>query len=338
MKYLVVAVVAAALATAACGEEPRGKTSRIAFFSTADSNYRLPTANSDGQGIRVIAGESIRGSVTPHLFTRPSWSPDGRQIAFAGVASGDPAGFRADVYTMGADGSRQRRLTKTRDAFGPVWSPDGRTIVFTRLRGPLSGSLWAMRPDGSERERLTQDSRGRTDLAGSFSPDGSELVFTQSTCAGRRGCLSMRSALVTVRRDGSRERKLLDRAGEPAFSPDGRRIAFVSDRDENGSLSYGDRTTFASELYVMGVDGSSQRRLTWTRDLNEAAPSWSPDGSRLAFQRGRVIDNAEGTSLLEMNADGTCEREILADPRLDTWYASPAWRPGGRAGGAPLEC
>ena len=64
------------------------------------------------------------------------------------------------------------------------------------------------------------------------------------------------------------------------------RIAFVSDRDRNGELCYGDRCFIANELYVANADGSSPLRLTRTQDLNEARPSWLPNGSRIAYQRG----------------------------------------------------
>jgi TolB protein len=130
-----------------------------------------------------------------------------------------------------------------------------------------------------------------------------------------------------MRSDGSSPRLLIEDAADPAFSPDGRRLAYISARDANGSLTYGDRRRAANELYVAAADGRSPRRLTRTRDLNEARPTWSPGGTRIAFQRGEVIDNAEATAIRQVNADGTCEQSVLAHPRLNTWYASPAWRP-----------
>jgi Tol biopolymer transport system component len=136
----------------------------------------------------------------------------------------------------------------------------------------------------------------------------------------------MTIAIYAARPDGSRARRLIRSGSEPAFSPTGSKIAFGSGRDRNGLFTYGEVESFADELYVANADGTNQRRLTHTRLLNEGSPSWR-DESRVAFQSGKEIDNAEGTSLLEVNADGTCRRTILGDPKLDTWYARPAWRP-----------
>lgn len=93
------------------------------------------------------------------------------------------------------------------------------------------------------------------------------------------------------------------------------------------------------ELYVAAADGSDPERLTETEGLNEAHPSWSSDGSRIAYQRGEQFQNAEAMSVLEINADGTCARAILEGSGPGAWYASPAWRPSvARVGGGPLAC
>jgi Tol biopolymer transport system component len=201
----------------------------------------------------------------------------------------------------------------------------------------VRGGLWSVHRDGSEPTQLVEADDWQIYVAGSFSADGSRLAVTRSTIEPDTGEAS--AAIWLMAPDGSGQKKLIEQASTPAFSPDGQRIAFVSDRDRNGELCYGDRCSAANELYVANADGSSPRRLTMTEDLNEARPSWLPDGSRIAYQRGEVFQNAEAMSILETNADGTCKREILRGSGPGAWYASPAFRPArSRAGGGRLSC
>lgn len=339
MRRAAIALAAVALAAGGCGGgdgddggDPPGH-GELAFFRTAETDYELARARDDGRGPRVLAGASIDGSVVPHIFARPAWSPDGRRIAFAGVASGDPGGFSADVYVMDAGGGHQRRLTRTRDAVAPDWSPDGRTILFTRFHrdDTPTGSLWSMRADGSGLRRLTAPRSGQNDRGGTFARDGSLIAFTRMECPGLR----CRSEIRTVRPDGTGERRFIDRASDPAFSPDGRRIAYASERDRNGLLSYGEREHVAGELYVAAADGTRPRRLTRTRDLNEASPAWSPDGERLAFQRGVVTGNAEAMSIHQVNPDGSCAAGPGRQGRSRP--GTPARRGGRPAAAAPAR-
>ena len=177
---------------------------------------------------------------------------------------------------------------------------------------------------------MTQLVSGRSDVPESFSPDGATVALARVSFVApdNEGRAANTAEVWVMRPDGSDARRLADRSSDPAYSPDGERIAFASDRDEHGELSYGERVSYANELYVMNADGSDHRRLTRTRDLNELQPAWLPSGARIAYQRGKTIDNAEGTVVMQVNPDGACARAILADARLDTWYAAPAWRPG----------
>ena len=97
----------------------------------------------------------------------------------------------------------------------------------------------------------------------------------------------------------------------PAWSPDGRKLAFVSERDGN------------SEIYVMNVDGSAQENLT-EQPASDSHPSWSRDGRRIVFV-SRRDGNAE---IYVMNADGSGLRNLTRTPSADR---DPAWSPDGRA-------
>ena len=197
-------------------------------------------------------------------------------------------------------------------------------------RFPPSVALWAVASDGGTPRRLTEAEPRRIDVPSSFSPDGRWLAFTRATFSGPGpgGRVENTSAVYLLDVRSLEPRELVGRAADPAFSPNGEELAFVTDRDENGELSYGDAVSYANELYVIELDGGAERRLTRTRDLNERSPSWSGDGRLIAYQRGRVTGNAEGTSVLHLRPDGSCVRMVAFDPGLGVWYGSPAWRPG----------
>jgi Tol biopolymer transport system component len=296
--------------------------------------YSLVAVNARGRILRVLQSGTEHARRRPALFEPASWSPNGRRLAFTAELGRILGSCRRDIYVMSADGSRARRVTSGGRSFHPVWAPGGRRIVFARSAGVpcshrTSTTIWSMRPNGTDQQPLTEVVTGRVEVPGSFSPDGATLAFTRGAFEGpgKGGRLRNAREVWAMRPDGSGARRLAERAADPAFSPNGRQIAFASDRDENGELSYGDVVFFANELYAMDSDGSSPRRLTRSRDLNEGQPSWLPTGTRIAYQRGRVTGNAQGTVVLQANADGTSPKRVLGDRRLDTWYAAPVWRP-----------
>jgi Tol biopolymer transport system component len=273
------------------------------------------------------------GDVRRFFVDRAAWSPDGRRLAFTGESG---LGYRQiDVWTVDVEGGGVRRVTRSGDALWPVWAPDGRSIVYARVRdlrrnpdGPphFTSSLWAIDPDGGNRRRLTDPVEGVSERPWSFAPDGSRLAITRArpSALERRAA---KSSLVLVNLDGSGERELSGTGTDPAFSPDGSRIAYASARDRNGTLDYGEISSIATELYVMDADGSNRRRLTRTRRINELAPSWSPEGRILAYTRGRPYQNAEIYSIWQINTDGSCPETLLTGRARGGWYASPVWRP-----------
>jgi TolB protein len=93
-------------------------------------------------------------TASPALEFQPSWSPDGRQIAYAG---GDVEG-NGDIYVVNADGTEPRQLTDDPGrAQQPAWSPDGEWILFASDREGGRGSVFLMRPDGSSQQNLTPE-------------------------------------------------------------------------------------------------------------------------------------------------------------------------------------
>ena len=178
----------------------------------------------------------------------PTWSPDGRRIAFLRV-TGSYRHHRYHLYVVNADGSGLRNLMQIAAVayFSShlVWSPDGRTIYFGR---------YLISTDGSGARKLPY-----IPVIAVWSPDGRQIAFVGNRATGLPGPGAARSKddseIYVMNADGSGTRRLTHNVGYdggPAWSPDGRKIAFQSQRRFGGSKP---------EIYVMNADGSGQRSL-----------------------------------------------------------------------------
>lgn len=170
--------------------------------------------------------------------------------------------------------------------------------------------LWWMPTEG---EPVAIGVEGRRARGPSWAPDRSFVVFESSA----EGAFS--DVWRWSRDDGALSRLTRTEHGafEPAVSPDGRSIAYVSTHDGN------------PELYLMGADGSEPRRLTeWRRD--DMAPRWSPDGKRLAFLRRE--QGGERLFVLELHEGGRVSEQRLlpTEPGEQVIHADHGWSPDGR--------
>jgi Tol biopolymer transport system component len=254
------------------------------------------------------------GSARTQLTTDPAedfdpvWSPDGSKIAFRSHRDGNE-----EVYVMNADGSIQANLTNTPTSdYSPAWSPDGAKIAFASNRlNPAGNDIWLMNADGSNPTRLT-DIPGISEYP-SWAPDGRRLAF--HCTFGRRlpqGVGDFEICVVSL--DSLEVVQLTDAPGEsklPAWSPDGTRIAFETNRAGWPTLpdytppAYESERFGEFELYVMNTDGSGQVNVTNHPREDDSFPAWSPAG-RLVFSRYGclMVMNADGSGLAPL---ASCE-------------------------------
>ena len=229
---------------------------RIAFASGRDGNSGIYVINADGTEQRLLMPAAV--SYPAQL----AWSPNGQKIAFT-IDPGAPVAQtrNLEIYVVNTDGSGQRRLTRStvRDN-DPVWSPDGRRIAFES-----NWQLWVMNADGSGKRRLTR--KGAHNFNPAWSPEGKRIAFERGRrerepSSGASG--SWGFGLYVMNADGSGEQRLTQGGSQPYWSPDGRKIAFVSNRDGN------------SDIHVMNADGSGRRNLTRAAGRRDSQPLWSP--------------------------------------------------------------
>lgn len=265
----------------------------------------------------------------------PAVSPDGRHIAFSSNREGS-----SDLYVMEADGRHRVRLTNSHGEKSIAgWTSDGRRVIYSVVRGdtsdlysiPIGGGepskvgwapgrgarvgrdglritygempwqsmqLWIAGVDGSDPRRLTPGTGAH--YCSAISPDGT-VVATSRADSG-----SMQVWLLSL--DGSPSRQLTHfapdqgRAQCPDWSADGRRIAIQADVADPQQLG---RST--SHIWVIDVASGEARKLApHTAPYLDEAPSWFPDGSRIAFQ-----SNQTGRwEIWVMRADGTDAQQL----------------------------
>src|SRR5438874_1658627 len=183
---------------------------------------------------------------------------------------------QAVLFVSQADGSGERALLPANSLdYDPAWSPKGDWIAFTSERNG-SADLYRLHPDGTGLERLT-DNPAYDDQA-AFSPDEKQLVFVSSRAGGYAN-------LWLLDLGTGKQRALTSGQGgdfRPAWSPDGKWIAFSSDRDSDLPSAKGrwERLHLAG-IFLVHPDGSGLKRLT-ARDENFCgSPKWSADGKSI---------------------------------------------------------
>ena len=222
-------------------------------------------------------------------------SPNDKHVAFT---------TRAGVYVMDSDGSDRRRITGSGGNYiTPAWSPDGQYIAVATYHDlNYDYDILVMSPDGRSVKQLT--SYDGDEYYPSWSPEGGRIAYLANPIASGSES-SNQLFIVDVAAVSAfspslpvvpKARKLTSNSVDdwsPVWSPDGNKIAFVS--DDGGDSD--------SEIYVMDTDGSNRRKLTNNR-VHDFDPVWSPDSRYIFFTREQTaykdyelyrIDTLSGT-------------------------------------------
>jgi Tol biopolymer transport system component len=233
----------------------------------------------------------------------PKFSPDGRSLAFIRHPIG-PSG-ESDIWVQPLSGGEARRLTSERYMMceRPTWMPDGNEIVYWTWS---PAGIWRVGLDGTNPQLVPGLGRGALHVA----IWQNRLVYTQMNQQVDMWQLPGRKAPRAKRIPQRMSSVMTSAEGNVAFSPDGRKIAFRSDRSG------------AHNIWISNSDGSSPVQLTNFRNATET-PRWSPDGKRIVFGG---FDSGNW-SIYVIDAEGGIPRCLTPEATNESW---PNWSRDGR--------
>ncbi len=279
---------------------PDGKTLAVSDrASPAESIGIFLVSVETGEKRRLTSPKSATADLMPRF------SPDGQTIAF----DRDITAQLADIDTVPVNGGEAKRVSGDNRAIeGLAWMPDGRKIVYASRRTGSPQELWIVNASGGTPQPLSV--AGENASSPAIARIGNRLAYVRSMYDENIWRLDLSA---DTRHASGEPVKLiastwLDNA--PQYSPDGKKIAFGSDR--SGSF----------EIWVASADGSNPVQLTFLAG-HSGTPRWSPDSRRIAFDAS-VNGNAD---IYAIDADGGAPRRLTTNPANDT---VPSWSSNGR--------
>ena len=233
-----------------------------------------------------------RITINRALNITPSWSPDGRSIAYTSYRSGLPDILISNIFA----GTMESPTKGVGQNFLPVFSPDGTRIAFMSSRDGQS-EIYIMNRDGRNLQRLTNNPA--IDVTPTWSPNGTQIAFTSE----RTG--SPQIWVVGIEGTGLRRISYESYADRPTWSP-----------APYNEIAFAAKTGPGFDIKILNIGSGETRQITFGEGTNES-PAWSPNGRHLAFMSTR----AGRSQIFTTDRDGKNVRQLTRDGNNTT----PNW-------------
>jgi len=268
-------------ASAACTEPPSVRA------ASADTSSR--SAGPDDRGTAPAPTESDLYLIDPQTGaaelllrapgaqTNAELSPDGERVVYESWLD-----ETSQIFVLEPNGTTQQLTRGKRGAHDPTWSPDGSQIAFASKPGKGSDAdIFVMDSDGSHIRRLV--GTPRNDGHPDWSPKGARIAFDSRHHVRRWGSQGALIWVASVRTRTLTRLQVPFHAVDPAWSPDGRWIAYS--RFVRSTINGETTRPIYAGVWLMRPDGTHTRRIGKPTDsVFSENPSWSPNGSRIVFQ------------------------------------------------------